>query len=84
MTLASLTAILCSVGFLAIGWKLKGWEVAAQKRRADAAREREFATIMRLAAEEEDARSQCVAVFDRWALVEVHRDERLTSPGGFS
>jgi hypothetical protein len=53
MTLASLTAILCSLGFLAIGWQLKGWEVAARKRRADAAREREFAAIMRLAAEEE-------------------------------
>jgi hypothetical protein len=53
MTFAPYLALLCSLGFLAIGWQLRGWHVAAQKRRADAQREREFEAIMRLAAEEE-------------------------------
>jgi hypothetical protein len=65
MTLASLTAIVCSLGFLAIGWLLKGWHVAAQKRRADAQREREFEAIMRLAAEEEaEVTGRCIDWWD--------------------
>ena len=48
MLFAALTAILCSLGFLGIGWKLRGW-------RDEAKRDREFAAIEARIAEEDAA-----------------------------
>lgn len=65
MTLASYAAIVCSIGFLWVGWLLKGWDVEARKRREDAEREREFEAIVRLAREEDaEAAGRSIDYFD--------------------
>ncbi len=50
---------------MALGWLLKGWEVDARKRREDAARERQFEAIVRLAKEEDAAEAgRCIDWWD--------------------
>lgn len=92
MTLASLTAIVCSLGFLAIGWKLHEWHAAAQKRRADAAlileqlgrRIYDVSVRREIRQWMQEDRARGIGWFDRGVRAEVHTDRRLTSLGGIS
>lgn len=67
--LAGTVAILCSLGFLAIGFKLGRWHEQANRKRAERQRraelDRQFDAIVRLAAEEEaDNAGRCIDWYD--------------------